>query len=157
MAISGEIDLRFMADALTEARRGLATGGIPIGAVIVVDGKIIGRGYNQRVQKSSPILHAEMDAFDNAGRLPLDVYTRATLYTTLSPCPMCAGTSVLYQIPRIVIGENRTLGDFTLGEDWLRQQGVDLVNLDLSECYGLMAAFIRSSPQLWNEDRGRRD
>jgi creatinine deaminase len=148
-------DLHFMAEAVAEARQGFAEGGIPIGSVIVVDNKIIGRGHNQRVQQDNPILHGEMDAFQNAGRQHPDVYKRATIYTTLSPCTMCAGTVLLYGIPRVVIGENRTVAGTTLCEDWLRSHGVEVVNLDLQECVDLMDAFIRQSPEVWNEDIGR--
>ena len=150
-----DTDLKFMAEAIAEARAGFAQGGIPIGSVIVVDGKIIGRGHNQRVQQGNPILHGEMDAFQNAGRQPPSVYARATLYTTLSPCTMCAGTTLLYRIPRIVIGENRTVSKTTLCEDWLIGHGVEVVNLDLQECVELMAEFIRRYPEIWNEDIGR--
>lgn len=150
-----EDDLRFMAEAMAEARQGLAEGGIPIGALIVVDGHTIGRGHNQRVQQGSSILHGEMDAFQNAGRQPPAVYARATIYTTLSPCTMCGGAIVHYRLPRVVIGENRTVARTTLCEDWLRGQGVEVVNLDLAECFELMDAFIRRSPELWNEDIGR--
>ena len=155
MNSKNEVDPMFMAEAIAEARKGLAEGGIPIGAVIVVDGKIIGRGHNQRVQKDNPILHGEMDAFQNAGRPPPVVYKRATIYTTLSPCTMCGGTVVHYSLPRIVIGENETVKNTTLCEDWLRSRGLEVVNLDLLECKGLMADFIRSCPEIWNEDIGR--
>jgi creatinine deaminase len=148
-------DLTFMAEAIAEARQGFAEGGIPIGSVIVVDGQIIGRGHNRRVQLSNPILHGEMDAFQNAGRRRPDVYARATLYTTLSPCTMCAGTTLLYRIPRIVIGENRTTAKTTLCEAWLIANGVEVVNLDLQECVDLMAEFIRLHPDIWSEDIGR--
>ena len=148
------LDLQFMAAALEEARQGYAEGGIPIGSVIVVDGQIIGRGHNRRVQQGNPILHGEMDAFQNAGRQPAVVYARATLYSTLSPCTMCGGTAVLYKLPRVVIGENRTVADTTLCEDWLRSHGLEVVNLDLAECYDLMQTFIREHPEIWNEDIG---
>lgn len=148
------LDLQFMAAALDEARQGLAEGGIPIGSVLVVDGQIIGRGHNRRVQQGNPILHGEMDAFQNAGRQPVSVYARATLYSTLSPCTMCGGTAVLYKIPRVVIGENRTVAGTTLCEDWLRGHGMEVVNLDLPECYDLMQTFIRRHPEVWNEDIG---
>jgi cytosine deaminase len=150
-----ETDLKFMAEALAEARAGFAVGGIPIGSVIVVDGQIIGRGHNQRVQKDNPILHGEMDAFQNAGRQKASVYRRATLYSTLSPCSMCAGTAVLYGIPRVVVGENRTVADTTLCEDWLRSKGIEVVNLDLPECLDLMNQFIALYPEVWYEDIGR--
>jgi creatinine deaminase len=149
------LDLEFMQAAIDEARQGLAENGIPIGSVIVVDGQIIGRGHNRRVQQGNPILHGEMDAFQNAGRQPAAVYARSTLYTTLSPCTMCGGTAVLYKIPRIVIGENRTVATTgTLCEDWLRGHGMQLVNLDLQACVDLMNEFIRRFPEVWNEDVG---
>lgn len=147
-------DLKFMAAAIEEARKGLAVNGIPIGSVLVVDGQIIGRGHNQRVQQGNPILHGEMDALQNAGRQKAAVYARSTLYTTLSPCPMCGGTAVLYKIPRIVIGENRTVAETTLCEDWLRSRGIEIVNLDLDECYELMQTFIQRFPEVWYEDIG---
>jgi creatinine deaminase len=141
----------FLAAAIEEARKGLAEGGIPIGSVLVIDGKIVGRGHNRRVQKGSAILHAEMDAIENAGRLPATDYQRATLYSTLSPCDMCSGTALLYKIPKIVIGENRT---FQGPEEHLRQRGVALVIVDSPECVQLMADFIAAKPELWNEDIG---
>lgn len=144
-----------MAEAMIEARSGLAAGGIPIGAIIVVNGEIIGRGHNQRVQKGSSILHAEMDALENTGRQSPSVYARATIYSTLSPCTMCGGAMVRYCLPRVVIGENWTVARTTLCEDWLREKGVEVVNLDLAECFDMMSDFIRLSPQLWNEDIGR--
>jgi cytosine deaminase len=150
-----ETDLKFIAEAIAEARKGLAEGGIPIGSVLVVNGEIIGRGHNQRVQKGNPILHGEMDAVQNAGRQPPEVYARATIYTTLSPCTMCGGTMVLYRIPRVVIGENRTVAGTTLCEDWLQSHGLEVVNLDLPECVALMDEFIRQYPHIWNEDIGR--
>jgi cytosine/creatinine deaminase len=149
-------DLKFMAEAIAEAKEGFAEGGIPIGSVLVVDGQIIGRGHNQRVQKGNPILHGEMDAFQNAGRQTPDVYARATLYTTLSPCTMCAGTTLLYRIPRLIIGENHTVAKTTLCEDWLIEHGVEVVNLDMEECVALMDVFIRLHPEIWNEDIGRK-
>ncbi len=154
-ASQADVDRFFMAEAIAEARLGFAQGGVPIGSVIVVDGQIIGRGHNQRVQLGNPILHGEMSAFQNAGRQPPGRFTRATLYTTLSPCTMCAGTALLYRVPRVVIGEHRTVAKTTLCEDWLREHGVEVVNLDLDECVALMAEFIRRSPELWNEDIGR--
>lgn len=141
----------FIAAAIKEARKGLAEGGIPIGSVLVIDGKIVGRGHNRRVQKGSAILHAEMDAIENAGRLTAADYQRATLYSTLSPCDMCSGTALLYKIPKIVIGENRT---FQGPEDYLRARGVDLVILDTPECVQLMTDFIAAKPELWGEDIG---
>lgn len=144
-------DSSFMQAAIEEARSGLAEGGIPIGSVLVLDGRIVGRGHNRRVQKGSAILHAEMDAFENAGRLRASDYRRAVLYSTLSPCDMCSGTSLLYKIPRIVIGENRT---FQGPEEYLRSRGVILEVLDDAECVRLMEEFIRTRPDLWNEDIG---
>ena len=142
---------QFLKAAIEEARKGLHEGGIPIGSVIVHYGRIIGRGHNRRVQKGSVILHGEMDAFENAGRQPAGVYRECVLYTTLSPCPMCAGAIRLYEIPTVVIGENRTfLGD----EDVLRAHGVKLEVLQDEECISLMQAFIRDNPGLWNEDIG---
>ena len=141
----------FLQAAIDEARAGLAEGGIPIGSVLVIDGAIVGRGHNRRVQRGSAILHAEMDALENAGRLGAADYRRATLYSTLSPCDMCSGTALLSQIPRIVIGETRT---FRGPEDYLRSRGVILEVLDDAECGRLMADFIAARPELWNEDIG---
>jgi creatinine deaminase len=140
-----------MADALEEARLGLAEGGIPIGSVLVIGGQVVGRGHNRRVQKGSAILHAEMDCLENAGRLKPSDYRRATLYSTLSPCDMCSGTALLYRIPRIVIGENRT---FQGPEDYVRSRGVALEIVDDAECIELMREFIAARPELWNEDIG---
>lgn len=142
----------FLAAAVAEARAGRAEGGIPIGSVLVIAGKIVGRGHNRRVQRDSPILHAEMDCLENAGRLRAEEYARATLYTTLSPCDMCSGTTLLYGIPRVVIGENRT---FRGPEDYLRSRGVELEIIDDERCISLMSDFIRQHPELWNEDIGR--
>lgn len=142
---------QFMQAAIEEAKKGLAEGGIPIGSVLVIDGKIVGRGHNQRVQKGSAILHAEMDCIENAGRLTAKDYQRATLYSTLSPCDMCSGTALLYKIPKIVIGENKT---FQGPEDYVRSQGVELVILNDPECIRLMEEFIAAKPELWNEDIG---
>lgn len=142
---------RFLRAAIDEARAGLAEGGIPIGSVLVIDGKIVGQGHNRRVQRSSAILHAEMDCLENAGRLTAADYQKATLYSTLSPCDMCSGTALLYKIPRIVIGENRT---FQGPEDYLRSRGVELEILDDPECIALMTEFIAARPELWNEDIG---
>ncbi len=142
---------RFMQAALEEARQGLAEGGIPIGSVLVIDGEIVGRGHNRRVQKGSAILHAEMDCLENAGRLTAREYQRATLYSTLSPCDMCSGTALLYKIPKIVIGENAT---FQGPEDYVRSRGVELVILNDPSCIQLMRDFIRDHPTLWNEDIG---
>lgn len=141
----------FMQAAIAEARQGLAEGGIPIGSVLVIDGRIVGRGHNRRVQKGSAILHAEMDCIENAGRLKASDYRRAVLYSTLSPCDMCSGTALLYKIPKIVIGENRT---FRGPEDYLRSRGVELVILDDPTCIRLMEEFIAAHPDLWNEDIG---
>jgi cytosine deaminase len=141
----------FMQAAIDEAKKGLAEGGIPIGSVLVIDGGVAGRGHNQRVQRGSAILHAEMDAFGSAGRLKAADYRRAVLYSTLSPCDMCSGTALLYGISRIVIGENRT---FRGPEDYLRSRGVVLKILDDAECVRLMEEFIRAHPELWNEDIG---
>ncbi len=141
----------FMQAAVDEARAGLAAGGIPIGSVIVHNGKIIGRGHNQWVQKGSTTLHGEMDALENAGRQPASVYRECTLYTTLSPCPMCSGAILLYGIPKVIIGENQTfLGD----EELLRSRGVELTVVDDADCIELMTRFIAEKPELWNEDIG---
>ncbi|MDK9717021.1 MAG: nucleoside deaminase [Trichlorobacter sp.] len=141
----------FMQAAIEEARQGLAEGGIPIGAVIVHQGRIIGRGHNRRVQKGSAILHGEMDALENAGRQTAAVYREAVLYTTLSPCPMCSGAILLYGIPRVVIGENRT---FMGEEELLRSRGVQVDVLQDEQCISLMEQFIADKPELWNEDIG---
>ncbi len=141
----------FLEAALDEARAGLAEGGIPIGSVIVHGGRIIGRGHNRRVQRGSAILHAEMDAFENAGRQPASVYRESVLYTTLSPCAMCSGAILLYGIPRVVIGENRT---FTGEEALLRARGVEVEVRQEPACIALMEAFIAAHPGLWNEDIG---
>jgi cytosine deaminase len=141
----------FMHAAIDEARKGLAAGGIPIGSVLVIDGRIVGRGHNQRVQKGSAILHAEMDCLENAGRLTAADYQRSTLYSTLSPCDMCSGTALLYGIPRMVIGENQT---FQGPEDYVRSRGVELEILDDPTCIELMTEFIKAHPKLWNEDIG---
>ena len=141
----------FLDAAIDEAKQGLAEGGIPIGSVLVIDGKIVGRGHNRRVQKGSAILHAEMDCLENAGRLKAADYQRAVLYSTLSPCDMCSGTALLYKIPRIVIGENQT---FRGPEDYVRSRGVELVVVNDAECVRLMREFIRARPELWNEDIG---
>lgn len=141
----------FMLAAIDEAKLGLVEGGIPIGSVLVIDGKIVGRGHNRRVQKGSAILHAEMDCLENAGRLTARDYQRCVLYSTLSPCDMCSGTALLYKIPKIVIGENRT---FQGPESYVRRRGVELVILDDSTCFAMMQDFIRAKPELWNEDIG---
>lgn len=144
-------DAVFMEEAIAEARKGLLEGGIPIGSVIAVDGKIIGRGHNRRVQNGSPILHGEMDAFENAGRQLASVYARATIYTTHSPCYMCSGTIVMYKIPRVVVGDRKI---FQGDEEWLDSHGIEVVNMDEPECYELLAKFIREHPDIWNEDIG---
>jgi cytosine/creatinine deaminase len=141
----------FLSAALAEARQGLAEGGIPIGSVLVIDGRIVSRGHNRRVQHGSAILHAEMDCLENAGRLRAADYRRATLYSTLSPCDMCSGAALLYRVPRIVIGENRT---FRGPEDYLRSRGVALEIVDDPECARLMREFIAERPELWDEDIG---
>ena len=141
----------FMQAAIEEARRGLAEGGIPIGSVLVHDGRIIGRGHNRRVQKGSAILHGEMDAIENAGRQPASVYRASIVYTTLSPCAMCSGTILLYGIPKVVIGENQTF----MGEEaLLRSRGVEVVVLQDATCRELMRQFIAAKPALWHEDIG---
>jgi creatinine deaminase len=141
----------FLQAAIDEAKQGLAEGGIPIGSVLVIDGKIVGRGHNRRVQKGSAILHAEMDCLENAGRLTARDYQRAVLYSTLSPCDMCSGTALLYGIPRVVIGENRT---FQGPEEYVRSRGVKLEIVDDPACVQLMRGFIAAKPELWNEDIG---
>jgi cytosine/creatinine deaminase len=146
-------DDQFLKAAIDEARKGLAEGGIPIGSVLVIDGQIVGQGHNRRVQNGSAILHAEMDAIENAGRLKASDYRRAVLYSTLSPCDMCSGMTLLYRIPRVVVGENRT---FRGPEDYVRSRGVSVEIVDDPECVLLMEEFIRSHPDLWNEDIGER-
>lgn len=141
----------FMRAAIEEAEQGLAEGGIPIGSVLVIDGKIVGRGHNRRVQQGSAILHAEMDCIENAGRLKAGDYQRAVLYSTLSPCDMCSGAVLLYKLPKIVIGENTT---FRGPEEYLRSRGVELVILNAPDCIELMEDFIAAKPELWNEDIG---
>lgn len=143
---------KFLEAAINEAKKGMAEGGIPIGSVLVIDGKIAARGHNRRVQKESAVLHAEMDCLENAGRLKASDYKRAILYSTLSPCDMCSGAVLLYGIPKVVIGENKT---FTGPENYLRARGVEIVNLNNEECYKLMEAFIKNKPDLWNEDIGK--
>ena len=142
---------RFLEAAIAEARNGLAEGGIPIGSVLVCDGKIIGRGHNQRVQQGSVIHHAEMNCLENAGRLKAPVYRRCTIYSTLSPCAMCSGAILLYGIPRVVVGENLT---FKGPEDYVRSQGVQVEVLQDPECIQLMREFILRNPELWQEDTG---
>jgi cytosine deaminase len=141
----------FLHAALLEARLGLSEGGIPIGAVLVIDGKIVGRGHNRRVQEKSAIKHAEMDCLEHAGRLRAAELARATLYSTLSPCDMCSGAVLLYKIPRVVVGENRT---FRGPEEYLRSRGVELTIVDDADCVRLMAEFTARHPALWNEDIG---
>ena len=141
----------FLEAAIAEAQKGLQAGGIPIGSVLVLDGEIVGRGHNQRVQKKSPVLHAEMDCLENAGRLAAADYAGSTLYSTLSPCDMCSGAILLYGIPRVIVGENRT---FQGPEEHLRSRGVAVEIVDNAECVQLMTDFIRKNPELWNEDIG---
>jgi cytosine deaminase len=142
---------QFLDAAIAEARQGRSEGGIPIGSVLVIDRRIVGRGHNQRVQKGSAVLHAEMDALENAGRLTARDYRRSVLYSTLSPCDMCSGAALLYGIPRIVIGENTT---FRGPEDYVRSRGVKLEVVQDAECIALMREFIAAHPELWNEDIG---
>ncbi|MBU1086131.1 MAG: nucleoside deaminase [Candidatus Omnitrophica bacterium] len=142
---------QFLAAAISEAKKGMAQGGIPIGSVLVINNQIVGQGHNQRVQKTSSILHAEMDCLENAGRFKSTDYQQATLYSTLSPCDMCSGAILLYGIKKVVIGENRT---FSGPEDYLRSRGVELVILNNPECYQIMQDFIKTNPCLWNEDIG---
>lgn len=142
---------KFMKAAIEEARKGLEEGGIPIGSVMVIDDKIVGRGHNKRIQNSSVVLHAEMDCLENAGRLKASDYQKATLYTTLSPCDMCSGAVLLYKIPKVVIGENK---NFTGAEELLKSRGVEVVVQNNSECEEIMEKFICDRPELWNEDIG---
>jgi cytosine deaminase len=144
-------DREFLAVAIEQARIGRSEGGVPIGGALVVDGAVLAAGRNRRVQQGSAIRHGETDALENAGRLPASVYRRATMYTTLSPCDMCTGAILLYGIPRVVMGENRT---FVGGEELLRARGVEVVNLDSSECVELMREFIAEHPEIWYEDIG---
>jgi creatinine deaminase len=144
-------DRTFMKEAIAEAKKGLDEGGIPIGSVLVIDGKIVGRGHNRRVQKGSAILHAEMDCLENAGRLSARAYQKSILYSTLSPCDMCSGAVLLYGIPRVIVGENR---NFKGPEEYVKSKGVEVVVLDDRECITMMADFINSKPKLWNEDIG---
>ena len=141
----------FLNAAIAQARKSLSEGGIPIGAVLVHDGRIIGQGHNCRVQTGSPIDHGEMNCLRNAGRLTASVYQKCTIYSTLSPCPMCSGAIVLYKIPRVVVGENRT---FVGAEDYMRSNGIQVDVVQDDECIELMAAFIKARPELWNEDIG---
>ena len=142
---------KFLQTAIEEARKGMSLGGIPIGSVLVIDGQIVGRGHNQRVQKGSTILHAEMHCLENAGRLKASDYRRAILYSTLSPCDMCSGAVLLHGIPKVIIGENRT---FCGPEDYVKSRGVEVIVVDNQECRKLMEAFIENNPELWNEDIG---
>ncbi len=146
-----DVDRAYLGAAVRAAQQGLEEGGIPIGAALVVDGGVLATGWNKRVQFGSAIRHGETDCLENAGRLPATVYGRATMVTTLSPCDMCTGAILLYKIPRVIIGENRT---FYGGEDLLRERGVDVVVLDDAECVGMMTDFIAARPALWNEDIG---
>jgi len=141
----------FMKVAFEEAQQGLKEGGIPIGSVLVIDGKIVGKGHNRRVQKDSAILHAEMDCFENAGRLKAADYKRATLYSTLSPCDMCSGTTILYKIPEVIIGENQT---FSGPEEYLKSRGIKVKVLNDPDCIKMLEQFIQDKPELWNEDIG---
>ena len=151
MVDSPSLNQKFLDVAIEEAKEGLRAGGIPIGSVLVVDGEIVGRGHNKRVQSGSAVLHAEMDCLENAGRLSANDYARAVLYSTLSPCDMCSGAVLLYKIPAVVIGENRT---FQGPEDYVRSRGVKLEVLDDAECVAMMEQFIKAEPRLWNEDIG---
>lgn len=144
-------DLAFMRVAIEQAAKSLSEGGVPVGAALVADGALLGSGHNRRVQQGSVIRHGETDCLENVGRLHASVYRRATMYTTLSPCDMCTGAILLYGIPRVVVGENRT---FMGGEDLLRSRGVEVVNLDSDECRALMAEFIARYPDVWDEDIG---
>ncbi|MDJ0910198.1 MAG: nucleoside deaminase [Woeseiaceae bacterium] len=149
--MSGDDHRIFMAAAIEEAKAGLAEGGIPIGSVLVIDGEIVGRGHNRRVQQGSAVLHAEMDCLENAGRLSASDYRKAVLYSTLSPCDMCSGAILLYGIPTVVIGENET---FKGPEEYVASRGVTLHHANSQECIDLMREFIRERPELWNEDIG---
>ncbi|WP_028468730.1 nucleoside deaminase [Neptunomonas japonica] len=142
---------KFLQAAIDEAKKGLSNGGIPIGSVLVIDGRIVGRGHNQRIQKGSSVLHAEMDCLENAGRLTASDYRRATLYSTLSPCDMCSGAILLYGVKKVVVGENQT---FCGPEEYLKSRGVELVIHDDHECRQIMESFIQKNPELWNEDIG---
>ncbi|MGY5863643.1 MAG: nucleoside deaminase [Candidatus Thorarchaeota archaeon] len=146
-----ENQAEFMKAASDEAKKGLSEGGIPIGSVLVIDGKIVGRGHNQRMQKGSAILHAEMDCIENAGRLTAKDYRKSVIFSTLSPCDMCSGAILLYQIPKVIVGENKT---FQGPEEHLRERGVEITVLNDSECIEIMEKFIEDNPTLWNEDIG---
>jgi len=145
---------QFLREALAEARQGLSEGGIPIGSVLVLDGRIIGRGHNRRIQNQSAVLHAEMDCLNNAGRFKPADYRRASLYSTLSPCDMCSGAVLLYKIPIVIVGENR---NFQGPENYLRSRGVDLRIVNDEQCAELLTSFIRDRPELWSEDIGELD
>ncbi len=142
---------KFLKIAISEAKKGLHEGGIPIGSVLVHDGKILGQGHNKRVQDGSVVLHGEMDALENAGRQPASVYKESVIYTTLSPCPMCSGAILLYGIPKVIVGENKT---FLGAEEHLRANGVEVIVLNDEGCISMMTDFIESRPELWNEDIG---
>lgn len=142
---------QFLQAAIDEARTGLSTGGIPIGSVIVHKGKILGRGHNKRIQQDSVVLHGEMDALENAGRQPASIYKNCVLYTTLSPCAMCTGAILLYGIPKVIIGENKT---FLGAEELLRKNGVEVIIVNNTDCIEMMEQFISNNPGLWNEDIG---
>ena len=142
---------KFLAAAIEEAQKGLSEGGIPIGSVLVHNGEIVGRGHNRRVQSGSTVLHGEMDALENAGRRSAKFYQECTIYTTLSPCSMCSGAILLYKIPRVIVGENRT---FMGEEEHLRSRGVEVTVVDDPECISMMEQFIHDRPELWNEDIG---
>ncbi len=146
-----EEDLYFMNEGIKEAALSAQQGGIPIGSVLVIDKKIVGRGHNQRIQQGDPVLHGEMDCLKNAGRLSASDYAKATIYSTLSPCDMCTGAILLYKIPRVVFAENET---FKGGEDYMRSRGIEVINLDLDEAKQLMNDFINQNPDCWNEDIG---
>jgi cytosine deaminase len=152
MAKGGKVDdQKFLEYAIAAARQGASEGGVPIGGALVVNGEVLGVGYNKRVQLGSAIRHGETDCLENIGRLPASVYAQATMYTTLSPCNMCTGAILLYGIPRVVLGENQT---FMGAEDLLRANGVEVINLDSQVCKDMMAKFISEKPEVWNEDIG---
>ncbi|MCL7488736.1 MAG: nucleoside deaminase [Desulfobulbaceae bacterium] len=142
---------KFLEAAIQEAKKGADEGGVPIGSVLVIDGRIVGRGHNRRVQNTSAVFHAEMDCLENAGRIKAADYRRATLYSTLSPCDMCSGAILLYGIPKVIVGENRT---FRGPEDYLRSRGVEVVVVNNRECRQLMTLFVKNNPELWHEDIG---
>lgn len=144
----------FLRHAIEEAKISLSEGGIPIGSILVIDNKIVGKGHNRRIQKGSPILHAEMDCLENAGRLKPEDYERATLYTTLSPCDMCSGAILLYKIPKVIIGENST---FLGAEKHLTEKGVNIVVLNDSDCIDMMKEYILNNNEIWNEDIGKKE